>query len=83
MSTQENAVSLKNCLEHHLIEIQWFSQKAVQKNCLISSMPRRAKRVAFSWAGKKLGSGWESHMKEVCQSYSGDVEPGCSDQQDL
>lgn len=48
MSTQQNVVSLKNCLEHHLMEIQWFSQKAVQKNCLISSMPRRAKSVALS-----------------------------------
>lgn len=74
MSTQENVVSLKNCLEHHLMEIQWFSQKAVQKNCLISSMPRRAKSVALSRQGKSWVQGgkvtWRKYVKVIVEMLS-------------
>lgn len=60
-------------------ETQWISQGAVQDNCLISSMPGRVKRAAFSQVGArhKLGSGLECHLKNICQnSYGEKVKPG-------
>lgn len=70
MGAQENVLSLKDRLEHKLMDTQWFSQKVMQKYCLISSMPGSAKRIVLSKVGpgESWVQGWKVTQRTVSRS---------------
>lgn len=70
MSTQENVISLKNCLEHSLMEIQWSVKgNAETLPHFFHAQESQISGSRLGKARKTLGSGQESYMKDKCQDY--------------
>lgn len=60
-------ISLKNFLEHNLMDAQWFSQKQRQKISSSRLYPGELKeQISVRHGQEKVGSGLESHVKDAC-----------------
>lgn len=70
MNTQENVISLKNCLEHSLMEFNGSVKSSAETpSHFFHAQEHQISGSQLCKARKMLGSGQESYMKDICQGY--------------